>query len=98
MIALSPCTVSLPFSLPERWIRPAKRRRHLFGGETQGLAAFVYHFAHFADAARAAHLGVAGLEDLRRSRRAGRDRRAHLTFPDAVAVADVHGRSLSTHM
>src|SRR5690606_23677226 len=71
----------------------SKTRLQLLGGEGEGLAPVVDHFAHFADAAGAAGTALVTAEHVLRTRRARLDGEGHITLAKAVAVADVHGRN-----
>ena len=51
----------------------SKSRSRLFRGESEGLAAFLNHFAHFADAFRALRGAVISHEDVAGTRRARLD-------------------------
>lgn len=68
----------------------------LLGGVAHRLPVLVDHLAHVADALGALGLALVVAEDLGRTARAGVDRRANLTLPDAIAVADVH-EGLASH-
>ena len=87
--------MSKPIFASDSGFRSQERNsdRVLFGGVLQELAILVQHLAHVADAAGALRPTFAGVEDLRRTRGPGRDGGAHLTFPNAIAVTNVHGRT-----
>jgi hypothetical protein len=71
-----------------------KQGRTLFCGVAQGLVGLLNHTPHVTDAFGALWLALAMPEHLRGMAGAGRDRLAHLSLSDAIAIADVHARLL----
>ena len=69
------------------------RMTRLFGGETHRFALTGDHLAHVADAAGALGLAAGVTENLGGARGALLDGRAHVAFPDPVAITDVQKRA-----
>ena len=69
---------------------PQGRSGRLFGGEREGLAGFVNHFAHLADATGALRAALMTIEYILRTGCARLDGEGHITLSETVAVADVH--------
>ena len=69
---------------------PRTKAETLLGGQRHDAILFLDHLAHLADAAGALGLAFVGGEDLRGFAGASVDRRAHVSFPDTVAITDVH--------
>jgi hypothetical protein len=76
-----------------RMIFPCRREARLFGGEGEGLAAFLNHFTHFAHAFGALGGALVADEDIARTYGAGLDGGGDIPFAQTVAVTDVQGET-----